>query len=122
MVITQAFAQGEAAGGGFDPFFLILMVGMFGVFWFFVFRPQSKRAKAHQAMLNAIKRGDHVVTNGGIMGRVTRIEGDGVLVLEIADGVRVKCRHSMISETMAKPEPRSAVQNDSGKANDSNDN
>ena len=119
MLITQAYAQDAAAGAGFDPFFLIIMVAMFAVFWFLVFRPQSKQRKQHQAMLNSIKRGDHVVTNGGIMGRVARIEGDGVLTLEIADGVRVKCRHMMIAEVMSKSEPRPAAQVDDRKSSDS---
>ena len=122
MPITQAYAQGEAAAAGFDPFFLVLMVAMFGVFWFFVFRPQSRRAKQHQAMLHSIKRGDHVVTNGGIIGRVVRLEGDGVVTLEIADGVRVRCRQSMISEVATKPEPRSSTQVDDKSTSDTNDN
>lgn len=111
MLITQAFAQDAGgAGPGFDPIFLLMMVAMFAVFWFLVIRPQSKRAKEHQAMLKAIKRGDQVVTNGGIMGRVARIEGDGVLLLDIAPNVKVKCRHSMISEIATKPEPRVSEQ------------
>ena len=109
MLLSEAYAQDAAVGGGgFDPIFIVMMVAMFAVFWFLVIRPQSRRAKEHQAMLKAIKRGDHVVTNGGIMGRVARIEGDGVLTLEIAPNVRVKCRHAMISELVAKPEPRAA--------------
>lgn len=106
MLISPAYAQDGAAGGGFDPVFLIMMVAMFAVFWFLVIRPQQRRAKEHQAMLKAIKRGDHVVTNGGIMGRVARIEGDGVLLLEIAEGVRVKCQQSMIADMARKSEPR----------------
>ena len=105
MLISQAYAQ-DAGGGGFDPVFLLMMVAMFAVFWFLVIRPQSKRAKEHQAMLNAIKRNDQVVTNGGIMGRVARIEGDGVILLEIAPEIRVRCRHSMISELVSRTEPR----------------
>ncbi len=108
MLIPEAYAQESGASTGFDPIFLVMMVAMFAVFWFLVIRPQSKRAKEHQAMLKAIKRGDHVVTNGGIMGRVARIEGDGVLTIEIAPNVRVKCRHSMVSELVTKPEPRAA--------------
>lgn len=122
MPITRAYAQGEAAAAGFDPFFLVLMAAMFGVFWFFVFRPQSRRAKLHQAMLASIKRGDHVVTTGGIIGRVARLEGDGVLTLEIADGVRVRCRQSMIAEVATKPEPRSSAQVSDKGAGNTNDN
>ncbi|MBC6439855.1 MAG: preprotein translocase subunit YajC [Rhodospirillales bacterium] len=109
MLISEAYAQDAgAAASGFDPVFVIMMIGMFAVFWFLVIRPQSKRAKEHQAMLKAIKRGDQVITNGGIMGRVARIEGDGVLLVEIAPNVKVKCRHAMISELVTKPEPRAA--------------
>ncbi|MBT5435047.1 MAG: preprotein translocase subunit YajC [Rhodospirillaceae bacterium] len=107
MLISQAFAQ-DAGGAapGFDPVFLVMMVGMFAVFWFLVIRPQSKRAKEHTAMLNAIKRGDQVVTNGGIIGRVARLEGDGVLIVEIAPEVKVKVRQSMISTLVTKSDPR----------------
>ena len=107
MLISQAFAQ-DAGGAapGFDPVFLVMMVGMFAVFWFLVIRPQSKRAKEHTAMLNAIKRGDQVVTNGGIIGRVARLEGDGGLIVEIAPEVKVKVRQSMISTLVTKSDPR----------------
>lgn len=106
MLISPAYAQDAAASGGFDPVFLIMMVAMFAVFWFLVIRPQQRRAKEHQNMLKAIKRGDQVVTNGGIIGRVARIEGDGILMLEIADGVRVRCQQSMIADMARKSEPR----------------
>ena len=106
MLISPAYAQDAAAPGGFDPVFLIMMVAMFAVFWFLVIRPQQKRAKEHQNMLKAIKRGDQVVTNGGIIGRVARLEGDNIVTLEIADGVKVKCQQSMISDLITKPEPR----------------
>tara|TARA_B100000676_G_scaffold178281_1_gene175053 strand:+ start:157 stop:528 length:372 start_codon:yes stop_codon:yes gene_type:complete len=118
MLISQAYAQEAAAAApGFDPVFLVMMVAMFGVFWFLVIRPQSKRAKEHKAMLNAIKRGDQVVTNGGIIGRVARIEGDGVLIIEIAEGVRIKQRQSMIASMVQKPEPRAVeADNDDDKS------
>jgi preprotein translocase subunit YajC len=106
MLISPAYAQDAAAAGGFDPVFLIMMVAMFAVFWFLVIRPQQKRAKEHQNMLKAIKRGDQVVTNGGIIGKVARIEGDGVVLLEIAENVRVKCQQSMIADMVKKSEPR----------------
>ena len=116
MLISQAYAQ-DAAGAapGFDPVFLVMMVAMFAVFWFLVIRPQQKRAKQHRNMLQAIKRGDQVVTNGGIIGRVARIEGDGVLLIEIAPNVKVKCQQSMIADINSKTEPRPA-DNDAGDA------
>ena len=106
MLISPAYAQDGGGGAGFDPIFIVMMIAMFAVFWFLVIRPQQKRAKEHRVMLQAIKRGDHVITNGGIMGRVTRIEGDGVLLLEIAPNVRVRCQHNMIADMAKKPEPR----------------
>ena len=106
MLISPAYAQDAAAPGGFDPVFLIMMVAMFAVFWFLVIRPQQKRAKEHQNMLKGIKRGDQVITNGGIIGRVARIDGDGIIQLEIAENVRVKCQQSMIADLVRKTEPR----------------
>ena len=106
MLISPAYAQEAGGAGGFDPVFIFMMVAMFGVFWFLVIRPQQKRAKSHQAMLKALKRGDQVVTNGGLMGRVARIEGDGVVILEIAQDVKVKCKHAMISDIVQRTETR----------------
>jgi len=107
MLISPAYAQAAGGGaGGFDPVFIIMMVAMFAVFWFLVIRPQQKRAKTHQEMLKALKRGDQVVTNGGMIGRVARIEGDGVLLLEIAPNVKVKCKQSMISDIYQRTEAR----------------
>ena len=106
MLISPAYAQDAGGAGGFDPVFIFMMVAMFGVFWFFVIRPQQKRAKDHRAMLSALKRGDQVVTNGGLIGRIARIEGDGVLLIEIAPNVKVKCRQSMISDIYQRTEAR----------------
>jgi preprotein translocase subunit YajC len=107
MLISPAYAQ-EAGGGagGFDPVFIFMMVAMFAVFWFLVIRPQQKKAKQHQEMLKALKRGDQVVTGGGLIGRVARIEGDGVLLVEIAPNVKVKCKHSMIADIYQRTEAR----------------
>ncbi|MEM7121228.1 MAG: preprotein translocase subunit YajC [Pseudomonadota bacterium] len=107
MLISPAYAQAGGGGaGGFDPIFIFMMVAMFAVFWFFVIRPQQKRAKDHRQMLGALKRGDQIVTNGGIIGRIARIEGDGVLLVEIAPNVKVKCRQSMIADTYQRTEAR----------------
>ena len=106
MLISPAYAQDLGGSGGPDFVFILMMVAMFAVFWFLVIRPQQRRAKDHKAMQQAIKRGDHVVTSGGIIGRVARLEGDDTVTLEIADGVRVKCRQSMIANLLSKSEPR----------------
>ncbi len=80
---------------------LILVV----IFWFLIFRPQQKRVKEHQAMLGAVRRGDTVVTTGGIIGKVVRVQDNEDLEVEIAQGVKVKVVRSMISDVRSKAEP-----------------
>ena len=83
------------------PFILI-----FVIMWFLIIRPQQRRVKEHQEMLKNVRRGDTVVTSGGIIGKVTKVTDDGPDIdVEIADGVRVKVARAMISEVRAKGEP-----------------
>ncbi len=84
---------------------LLPLILIFVVFYFLLFRPQQKAAKERRAMLEAIRRGDRVVTGGGIIGSVTRVGKDDELTVEIADGVRVKALRSTISNVLAKTEP-----------------
>ncbi|MFS8038051.1 preprotein translocase subunit YajC [Xanthobacter sp. AM11] len=107
MFITPAFAQGATgAGGGADmliqlaPFLLI-----FVVMYFLILRPQQKRAKAHQEMVTALRRGDVVVTAGGLVGKVTRVVDEAEIELQIADNVRVRQLRSQIATVRAKGEP-----------------
>ncbi|HXV22845.1 MAG TPA: preprotein translocase subunit YajC [Alphaproteobacteria bacterium] len=106
MFVSPAYAQ--AAGGGpagFDLFSLLPLVLIFVVFWFLLIRPQQKKMKQHREMIAAIRRGDRVLTAGGIIGAVTKVLGDSELQVEIAEGVRVKVARSTISEVLAKTEP-----------------
>lgn len=106
MFITPAHAQ--AAGGtlgGFDPFSLLPLVLIFVVFWFLLIRPQQKKVKQHREMVAAVRRGDRVLTAGGIIGTVTKVLNDTEVQVEIAEGVRVKVVRSTISEVLAKTEP-----------------
>jgi preprotein translocase subunit YajC len=73
--------------------------------WFLIIRPQQRRAKQHADMIKAVRRGDTVVTTGGIVGRVTRVTDDPEIEVEIADGVRVKLVRTMIAEVRTKGEP-----------------
>lgn len=105
MFVTPAFAQ--AAGGGplgaisgFAPIIMLVVI-----FWFLIFRPQQKRAKAHQAMLAAVRRGDTIVTTGGIVGKVTKVVENEDLEVEIAKTVKVKVVRTMIADVRSKPEP-----------------
>ena len=105
-MITPAFAQGIGGGGSGDvilqlvPFLLI-----FVIMWFLIIRPQQRRAKEHQDLIKNVRRGDTVVTSGGIVGKVTKATDDPELEVEIADGVRVKLVRSMISEVRTRGEP-----------------
>jgi preprotein translocase subunit YajC len=106
MLISTAYAQtGGAEGGSGMLIQLLPLVLIFVVFYFLIIRPQQKKVKDHKAMVEALRRGDRVVTTGGIIGTVTKVTGDRELALEIADGVRVRVLRSMIAEVMAKTEP-----------------
>jgi preprotein translocase subunit YajC len=105
-VITPAFAQATGAGGGTDmllqlvPFLLI-----FVIMWFLIIRPQQKRAKTHQEMIKNVRRGDTVVTAGGMVAKVSKVIDDGEIEAEIADGVRVRLVKGMIQDVRTKGEP-----------------
>lgn len=106
MFITPAFAQTGGAGGG--DFFLQLMpiLLMIVIFYFLLFRPQQQRMKAHREMVNNIRRGDTVVTAGGLIGKVTRVKDDGnEIEVEIAENARVRVVKQTVSEVRVKGEP-----------------
>ena len=105
-LITPAFAQGGPAGGA-DMFLqLVPFVLIFVIMWFLIIRPQQRRAKEHQEMLKNVRRGDTVVTSGGIVGKVVKVTEDAPdMDVEIADGVRVKVARTMIADVRAKGEP-----------------
>ncbi|MGE4063556.1 MAG: preprotein translocase subunit YajC [Rhodospirillaceae bacterium] len=105
MWISPAFAQAAGAAGQPNAFmsFLPLLL-IFVVFYFLLIRPQQKKLKEHRAMLTALRRGDRIVTNGGIIGLVTKVE-DRELIVEIADGVRVHVARDMVASVVSKTEP-----------------
>lgn len=104
MLISPAYAQ--ATGGGND-FFIQLMpiLLMFVIFYLLLLRPQQQRAKAHREMVANIRRGDTVVTSGGIIGKVTKVKDDGEIEVEIADNTRVRVIKSTVAEVRVKGEP-----------------
>lgn len=105
MFISPAFAQ-DAGGGGLGGIEALLpLVLIFVVFYFLLIRPQQKKMKMHKEMLGAIRRGDKVVTGGGIMGTVTKVANDNELTIEIAEGVRVRVQRSLVSTVVSKTEP-----------------
>ena len=108
MLISSAYAQAAGApAGGFDSQLMsfLPLILIFVVFYFLLIRPQQKRMKVHKEMLGAIRRGDRIVTNGGIIGLVTKVVNQDEVLLEIADNVRVRVLRSMISSVLAKTEP-----------------
>ena len=105
-LITPAFAQATGSGTQietliqFVPFVLI-----FVIMWFLIIRPQQRRAREHQDMVKTVRRGDTVVSTGGIVGKVTKVTDDPEIEIEIAEGVRVKLVRAMIAEVRTKGEP-----------------
>jgi preprotein translocase subunit YajC len=82
------------------PFILIIII-----FYFLMLRPQQRRAKQHQDMIKNLRRGDTVISSGGLVGKVTKVVDDDQIEVEIADGVRVRQVRSMITDVRAKGEP-----------------
>jgi len=110
MFATPAFAQtaAGATGGPQDMLMQFLpLIGLFVLFYFLMIRPQQRRAKQHQTMLSNLKRGDTVVLNSGVLGKVVRVE-DKEVGLEIAPTVTVKVVKGMIAEVRTKGEPAAA--------------
>jgi len=110
MFISPAFAQTGVADSQWLvqllPFLLI-----FVIMYFLILRPQQKRVKQHQDMVKNVRRGDTVITTGGLVARVTKVVDDDKIEIEIADGVRATQMRQMVSEVRAKGEP---VKDESG--------
>jgi preprotein translocase subunit YajC len=113
MFVTQAFAQTAAPGIGGDFLSMILpLVMIMVIFYFLLIRPQQRKVKEHQELVSKVQRGDTVVTNGGLIGRVTKVIDDKEIQVEIAENVKVKVVRSAISDVRAKGEP---VKDEAGK-------
>ena len=104
MFVSPAYAQAAGGPGGFDLVSLAPLVLIFVVFYFLLIRPQQKKMKAHKAMVAAVRRGDRVVTAGGIVGTVSKVLSDTELQVEIAEGVRVRVIRSTVTDVVAKTE------------------
>ncbi|OGI58543.1 MAG: preprotein translocase subunit YajC [Candidatus Muproteobacteria bacterium RBG_19FT_COMBO_61_10] len=111
LLISDAWAEGPAAAAGAPPggsmIQFVFLGGIFLLFYFLIIRPQSKRAKEHRAMVDALAKGDEVVTNGGIIGRVSQL-GDTFISVEIADGVEVKVQRQAVASVLPKGTIKSA--------------
>ena len=101
MFISSAFAQGAPAPApGFDMT-MLMIIGMFVLMYFFMIRPQQKRAKEHRSMLDALQKGDEVVTAGGVAGRVTKL-GEQYLTIEVAPETEIVVQKSAVQLTLPK--------------------
>ncbi|WP_120632791.1 preprotein translocase subunit YajC [Ruegeria sp. EL01] len=91
-------------GGTIAQFLPLILI--FAIMYFLLIRPQQKKMKEHQAMVEAVRRGDQVVTQGGLIGKVSKVkEGDNEIEVEIADGVKVRVVKSTIAQVLNKTEP-----------------
>jgi preprotein translocase subunit YajC len=104
MFATPAYAQAAGgAGGAFTSFVPLILI--FAIMYFLLIRPQQKKMKEHKAMVDALRRGDQVVTQGGIIGKVSKVKEDGEVEVEIAEGVKVRVVQATISQVLSKTEP-----------------
>ncbi len=109
MFAPPAYAQaagGAGAGSAFASFIPLILI--FAIMYFLLIRPQQKKMKEHKAMVEALRRGDQVLTSGGIVGKVTKVQEDGLVEVEIAENVKVKVMKHTISQVMNKTEPAAA--------------
>ena len=109
MLVTPAFAQaaGGGAGGAFASFLPLILI--FAIMYFLLIRPQQKKLKQHKAMIDALRKGDQVVTQGGVIGKVTRVKDENEVEVEIAQGVKVRVMRPTIAQVLSKTEPAAAA-------------
>jgi preprotein translocase subunit YajC len=118
MFISPAYAQTPGAPGGFDIMTIVPLILIFVVFYFLLIRPQQKKVKEHRDMVTNLRRGDRIVTSGGIIGKITKVVSEGELQIEIAEGVRVRCARAMIANIYARTEEEGEGEDGDKAAND----
>ncbi len=105
MFVTPTYAQAAGGGSAFTSFIPLILI--FAIMYFLLIRPQQKKAKDHKAMVAAVRRGDQVVTQGGIVGKVTKVRDENEIDVEIAKGVKVRVVKSTLAQVISKTEPAS---------------
>jgi preprotein translocase subunit YajC len=100
-LISNAWAQGGAAGQGSPIPSIVMLLVLFGLFYFLLIRPQQKRTKEHREMTEKLAKGDEVITQGGMLGRITKL-GDTFISLEIAEGTEIKVQRGAVSTLLPK--------------------
>ena len=109
MFISPADAQTADGGTTAVIMQLLPLILIFAIMYFLLIRPQQKKVKELKSMIEALRKGDQVLTQGGIIGKIHRVGDDGVLDLEIAEGVKVKVMKHTIVQVMNKTEPAAAA-------------
>jgi preprotein translocase subunit YajC len=106
MFVSPAYAQGSLFGGDSGMLTSLLPFALiFVIMYFLILRPQQKRAKQHQEMVKNVRRGDTVITSGGVIGKVTKVVDDEQVEIEVAEGVRIRQMRQMLAEVRARGEP-----------------
>ena len=101
-IISDAMAQSAGGeSGGFDFTAILPLIIMFGIFYFLLIRPQQKKAKEHKSLVAAIKKGDEIITNGGLLAKVTEV-GDNFLTCNIAEKVEIKIQSHAVTTVLPK--------------------
>ncbi|MEG9861384.1 MAG: preprotein translocase subunit YajC [Parvularculales bacterium] len=108
MLITPAYAQTASAGEGDFLITLLPFVAVFAIIYFLIIRPQQKRVKEHRAMVDSVRRGDTVVTAGGLIGKIHKVMEDNECIVEVADNVRLRVVKSTLSDVRARTETASS--------------
>ncbi len=103
MFVTPAFAQEAGGFGAFGSFIPLILI--FVIMYFLLIRPQQKKVKDHRKMVDSLRRGDKVVTQGGLIGRVTKVKEENELEVEIAQGVTARVVRSTIAQVLTKADP-----------------
>jgi preprotein translocase subunit YajC len=109
MLISPACAQSLGSIAGFDFMSLLPLLLIFVVFYFFLIRPQQKKAQQQKELLNSLRRGDRIVTTGGLIGVITKVINDQELQVEIADNVRVRVARATVADLLSKTEPAADI-------------
>ncbi|MBN8970149.1 MAG: preprotein translocase subunit YajC [Rhizobiales bacterium] len=106
MFISPAYAQAAAGGDANSMLMSLLPFAMiFVIMYFLILRPQQKKVKSHAEMVKNIRRGDTIITNGGLVGKVTKVVDDDQVEMEISDGVKIRQMRQMITGVRTKGEP-----------------
>lgn len=99
--IPEAAAAEAGASSGTGGFEFVLLIGFVAIFYFLIWRPQSKRQKDHRELVGSLAKGDEIVTNGGIMGQVTHVRDD-LIIVEVAENVELRMQKASVSATLPK--------------------